>query len=137
MRVRAPDGALKAQEGQGFRQAEQVREVFVGALLPAARPDELEQRREREQVCGGGGRKEVRYALDRMEGSLDRVAATLVREGAEQRDDTVDVHQQQRLLMVFAGPVLDARGPSVAGICGADGLFSLHTGRDGYSAEDG
>jgi hypothetical protein len=81
------DGGREGQEGQRGGQPEQAGEVFVGALLPAAAPDELEDLAEREQVSGGGGRKEVGDAVDRMEGPRGR----RVGRKAEERDDAVDV----------------------------------------------
>jgi len=62
--VRVAPSILSADFG---RLREQVGEVLVGLLLPAARPDEVEQRGEGKQVSGGGGRKEMRHAVDRME----------------------------------------------------------------------
>ena len=44
VRVRASDRAREAQERQRRRQPEQMRQVLVGPLLPAAGPHELEQR---------------------------------------------------------------------------------------------
>ena len=70
VRVGAPERAVEAQEGQARGQPEQVGEVLVGLLLPAARPDQLEMLGQLEQVSGGGGRKKVGYAVDRMEGAL-------------------------------------------------------------------
>ena len=67
-------------------------EVFVGALLPAAAPDELEDLAQREQVSGRGGRKEVRDAVDRVE----RPRGRRVGREAEEGDNSVDVDQQQR-----------------------------------------
>ena len=88
--------------------------MFVGLLLPAARPHELELPREAEQVSGRGGRKEVGDALDRVERPLDRIglarmaAGERVRRpsaagyagrarGREQGHHAVDVDQQKRL----------------------------------------
>ena len=59
--------AFEAQERDPGRETEEVRQVILGALFPAARPDELEMPCEVEQVSGRDGRKEVRYALDRVE----------------------------------------------------------------------
>ncbi len=67
-------------------------EVFVGLLLPPAGPHELEDRPQREQVLSCPGRKEVGYAVDRME-RPDGLRPNFER---EQRDHPVDVDQQQR-----------------------------------------
>jgi hypothetical protein len=91
VRVGSADRPLEAQVLQP-RQPEQVGEVFVGALFPAAGPHQLEALAQRQQVLGGGGRKEVGHAVDPVEASLrPRVAIE-----REQRDHAVDVHQQQR-----------------------------------------
>jgi hypothetical protein len=124
VRVGAPDRALKTQERQGLREAEQVGEMLVGALLPAACPDELEDAREGKQVCGGAGRKEVRYAFNRMEGPL----RAGVRAGPEQRDHAVDVDHQQRPALRWEGPLRARRGALHEAFITCDGLFSLHTG---------
>src|SRR5207253_1312586 len=84
---------------------------IVGLLLPAAGPYELEERLEAEQVSGRRGRKEVRYAVDRVEGPAHRrliavlagtcgrrCAGRAVRAGAEEREHAVDVDEQQRPL---------------------------------------
>ena len=75
VRVRASDGAIEAQEGDSGGQPEQVGEVVVGPLFPSAGPDELEMRGQVEQVSGRSGRKEVRYALDRVEAAARRPPA--------------------------------------------------------------
>ena len=90
--VGAPHRAVEAQVGQR-RQAQQVGEVFVGLLLPAAGPGKLEIGLEREQVLGRAGRKKVGYAVDRMERPL-RAGRAWWSTG-EQRDHAVDVHEQQ------------------------------------------
>ena len=95
--------ARKAQERQRLGQSEQAREVLIGLLLPAAGPDEVEIGGERKQVSGGGGRKKVRYALDRVEGAVDRPGIAGGQAPscggawrAKQRDDAIDVDHQQR-----------------------------------------
>ena len=93
--------------------------MFVCPLLPAAGPDELEQRAQLEQVTGGGGRKEVGYAVDRMEaphGGLwlgpCRLGGAMGERSPEERDHAVDIDHQER------------PGPGV-GAAGARGCSSL------------
>jgi hypothetical protein len=106
-----------------------VRQVLVRALLPAACPHELERARQLKQVSGGGGRKEVGCAVDRVERAVEGTRGVLVAvpgdsllPAAEQRDDAVDVDHQQRALVRFGT---------------TDEVFSLHRGSEGYCAEDG
>ena len=110
------------RDGNNGGDPEQMREMLVGALLPAARPHEVEQRRELKQVSGGGGRKEVGYAVDRVEGPIER-AIVHSRAGrlpaTKQRQDAVDIDHQQWPAVPFGG---------------VDGLFSFHTGRGKYAA---
>ena len=80
-----------------------------------------------EQVCGGGGRKEVGYAVDRVEGALAgargpgrRPGAAPLSGGPEQRDDPVDVDHQQGLL--------GGSGMLVRLACRSETVFSLRTG---------
>ena len=100
--------APEAQVRQAAGQAQQVGEVLVGLLVRAAAPHELEERDKREQVVGGGGRKEVGYAFDEVQGARGGLRAG----ESQQREDPVDVHHQQ--------------GPARRGA-----LFSFHTGSHG------
>ena len=70
--VRAPDGALEVQVREAARQAEQVGQVLVGALFPAARPDELVSGRELAQQLGRGQRKADDEAVDGAQPCLHR-----------------------------------------------------------------
>jgi hypothetical protein len=67
-------------------------EVLVGLLLPARAPDELVAVGERVQVPGGGGRKEMRDAVDLGPGARGRG----VGREAEEGDHPVDVDEEQR-----------------------------------------
>ena len=115
---------------------------LVGALFPSARPDELEMRRQIEQVSGRDGRKEVRYALDRVEASAGGALRDVsgVRGGStEQRDHAVDVHHQQRSRGRLAGHRAAGRGNArIPHRCRvfttSRKVFSLHRGSDGYLA---
>jgi len=95
VRVRRAPGLRRrreAQIGQRAGQSEQVGQVFVGLLLPAAGPHGLITTGQCEKVSGGRGRKEVRDAVDRVEGA---VHVGLVE--AEERKNAVDVDHQKRL----------------------------------------
>src|SRR6185312_4393648 len=140
--VAAADGPLEAQEGQAGGQSEQMGEVVLGPLFPAARPDELEIGPQAKQVSGRGGRKEMRNALDRMERALGSGAREVAR---EQRDDPVDVHHQQRpghlrhrSVYACGGGGAGERSTRSArrdGLWGVShGFFMLRRGFDGYSA---
>jgi len=95
MGVAETDCPLEAQKRQPAGQTQQMGEVFVGLLLPATRPHELEVRDKGEQVCGSGDRKEVGYAFDRMERPFDGRSFGACK-GSEERDHPIDVHEQQR-----------------------------------------
>src|SRR5687768_12093799 len=68
-----------------------MRQVLVGALLPAGAPDHHEALGQRAQVLAGGGRKVVVDALDVVEAPV----RTGVQLESEQRDDAVDIDEKQ------------------------------------------
>src|SRR5271168_636921 len=122
MPVDRPAGAspaLEAQERQTSGQAEQVRQVLLGLLLPAATPDQVEVLGEAQQLCGCHRGEKVRDAVDRTEDPI--WTAVWIDPGpgpaAEQRDHAVDVDHQQR-------PV----SPWTGGCAIAQRFFSSHTG---------
>src|SRR5204863_289654 len=86
-------GLVECEVGQRPGQPERLRQVLVGALLPAAAPHELERLPEVEQVRARGGRKEMTDALDCNEAP----GWTFVGGEVVERDDTVDVHEGQGL----------------------------------------
>src|SRR5579884_2337694 len=79
--------------------AQRARQVLVGLLLPTAAPDALIRGRQLAQVFAGSGRKEVGDPVDHLEPALGRSR----RVKPEQRDDAVDVDQEQRLFHVRLG----------------------------------
>jgi len=88
----AAPGAVEGDVGQ-LRQPQQRRQVEVGFLLPAARPDQLEGLGQAPQPVAGGERDAVRDAVDQLIG-VERPLRPLLE--AEQGDDAVDVDRQQR-----------------------------------------
>lgn len=83
--------AIEAQEGQWPRQGQQMGEVIVCPVLPAAGPDQLEMGCQCSQLWRRGGGEEMGRAFDRMEAASGRI----VGREAEQREHAVDVEQQQ------------------------------------------
>ena len=76
------------------RQTEQVGEILVGLLLPAAAPHRIEPRAEGLKVARRAGRKEVRDAVDLVPRA---VARPFVHAEAPQRQHAIDVNEQQRV----------------------------------------
>ena len=101
-RGRGPPVAVEAQHRQVAREAEHGGQVLVRLLLPAGAPDEVEIGAERLQVPGRGGRNQVRRPVHEHPGSR----WTLIGREAEERDDAIDVDQEQR----FAGVSCRSRG---------------------------
>jgi hypothetical protein len=102
VRPPAGRGLVEGQVGQGPGEAEGVEKVLVGPLLPAAAPRELERLPEVEQVRARGGRKEMTDAVDEHEAPR----WTLVGSEAVERDDAVDVDEEQGLSWHVVGKVV-------------------------------
>src|SRR5581483_9133654 len=84
--------ALEAEEWQRTGQREERGQMLVGLLLPARAPHQLEPLSQPAQQLAGAGREEMDDAVDRAE--LPGRAGAVVE--AEQRNDPVDIDQQQR-----------------------------------------
>ena len=74
------------------RDPEQVREVLVGAILPARAPDALESGVQAVEVLRGTAREVVRKAVHKREAARGRFGLV----EAEKGDDTIYVDQEER-----------------------------------------
>ena len=85
----------KVSTGRSAGEPEEQRQVVVGALLPAGRPDELEVLGQAQEARPGVVGDAVRDAVDQVEAAGDLVERSVE---AEQADHAVDVDGQDRAL---------------------------------------
>ena len=85
MRAAAAGGDVEGDVGQ-LRQPQDLRQVEVRFVLPAARPDQLEVLGEPQQPVADRQRDAVRHPVDQLQLRMSRPLLE-----PEERDDAVDV----------------------------------------------
>jgi hypothetical protein len=90
---RAEAGGAAEGQVRELGEPEDVRQVVVGFLLPAGRPDHLEMLCEPKQPLAGAERDAVHHPVDELE-ARGRAGRRLVE--AEEADHPVDVDGEQR-----------------------------------------
>jgi hypothetical protein len=90
VRAAAPRHGVEADVGK-LGKAQQLGEVEVRLVLPAARPDQLEALREAQQAGAGDQRDAVGDPVDELEVGMGRPLLE-----AEEADDAIDIDGQQR-----------------------------------------
>ena len=84
--------AVEGEEGELAREAEDLREALVGAVLPAGRPDDLVLARQPPQQVADPIRDAVRHPVDEVEAPRRPIDRSLE---PEQADDAIHVERQQ------------------------------------------
>jgi hypothetical protein len=89
----------EGEKGWGIGQNERTEKVFVGLLLPTTAPDQVKGRGQAVQVLRSAARNQVDDALN----VEPRPLWTAVGLKAEERENTVDVHEEQGFRAVAHG----------------------------------